>query len=78
MTQKEKLIKKLYTKPKDFTWDELCTLLGHLGFKEISHSKTGGSRRKFHNKRMDLTLIFHKPHPKAILKSYVINQLIET
>lgn len=32
MSSKDKLIKKLKSKPKDFTWDELTRLLGALNF----------------------------------------------
>ena len=32
MSKKEKLIKRLKSQPKEFTVDELDTLMGHLGF----------------------------------------------
>ena len=37
MSSKDKLIKKLKSKPKDFTWDELTRLLGALNFEETKH-----------------------------------------
>jgi hypothetical protein len=49
MSSKDKLIKKLKSKPKDFMWDELTRLLGALNFEETIKGKTGGSRRKFYH-----------------------------
>ena len=34
MSKKEKLIARLLSLPKDFTYDEMKTLLGYLGFEE--------------------------------------------
>jgi hypothetical protein len=76
MTRKEKLLKRLQTKPKDFTWNELVTLLNWLGFTEETTGKTGGSRRRFINEQ-ELVISLHKPHPKQILKRYQIDQVIE-
>ena len=76
MTRKEKLIQRLKSKPKDFTWNELTSLLTALGFTEVKTGKTGGSRRRFVNS--DLVVItLHKPHPGNILKRYQIEQIIE-
>ncbi len=38
--------------------------------------KSFGSAKKFKNDKNDL-IDFHKPHPSNIIKSYVINQIIE-
>ena len=76
MSKTEKLLKKFLSDPKDFTWNELVKLLDYYGFKEIQTGKTSGSRRKFIN--MDnIPINVHKPHPKEILKSYQIEQIIE-
>jgi len=76
MTRKEKLIQRLKNKPKDFTWNELTSLLTGLGFSEVKTGKTGGSRRRFiHPGNIAITL--HKPHPGNILKRYQIDQIIE-
>jgi len=45
--KKEKLIKRLISVPKDFTFDELRNLLELLEFKMHAAGKTGGSRVKF-------------------------------
>ena len=51
MSQKEKLIKKIYRLPKDFTFDELKTLFSYLGFEVENKGKTSGSRIKFYNEK---------------------------
>jgi hypothetical protein len=76
VSRKEKLIKRLLSHPKDFSWDELLSLLAVLGFEAVVQGKTGGSRRRFiHQNGVVLTL--HKPHPKNILKRYQVDQVIE-
>ncbi|HJD58695.1 MAG TPA: type II toxin-antitoxin system HicA family toxin [Rickettsia endosymbiont of Ceroptres masudai] len=77
MSSIDKLIKRLKSKPKDFTWDELTRLFGSLHFEEIVRGKTGGSRRKFYNKKTGLIINLHKPHPQPIIKSYLIEQIIK-
>ena len=47
MGQKEKLIKRLKTKPRDFTFDEAETLLGYLTYSRSNKGKTSGSRVMF-------------------------------
>ncbi|NLF41699.1 MAG: type II toxin-antitoxin system HicA family toxin [Bacteroidales bacterium] len=74
MSQKEKLLSKLFTKPKDFKWDELRNLLVGLGYRELEGS---GSRVKFQNDELGSMINLHKPHPGNIVKSYVIERVIE-
>lgn len=76
MNQINKLIVKLKSKPKDFTWDELCKLLLNLGFIELKAGQTGGSWVKFYLESVNLITNLHKPHPKPIIKSYIIEQVI--
>lgn len=76
MTKREKIIERLLTKPKDFTWSELVNALGSFGYEQISAGKTGGSRVRFiHGKYPPI--ILHKPHPKPILKRYQLEAIIE-
>ena len=70
MSRKDKLRARLDSLPKDFTWDELVTLLGHYGFKVINNS---GSRRKFANAGKRI-VSFHSPHPGNIVKRYVLEE----
>ena len=75
MTRSDKLLQRLLTVPRDFTWDELTKILQHYGFNELKKGKTGGSRRKFVDDGKNL-IILHKPHPGNIVKEYVIRQVI--
>ena len=47
MGQKEKLIAKLRSRPKDFTFEEAETLLGFLSYERNNKGKTSGSRVMF-------------------------------
>ena len=76
MSRKEKLIKRLQQRPKDFIWDELTILLEALGYVRKKTGKTGGSRRRFvHPTAPPITV--HRPHPGRIVKMYVIDDLLE-
>jgi len=76
MSKNQKLLKRLLSKPKDFTFDEMRTLLLSLGFKESNAGKTSGSRVKF--QKGDVAIVLHKPHPRKELLEYQIKQVIET
>jgi hypothetical protein len=76
MSKKEKLLARLRQRPKDFTWDELASLLKKLGYEPGKKGKTGGSRRRFiHPTAPPISL--HKPHPQNILKRYAIDDILE-
>lgn len=76
MGQKEKLIKRLKSKPKDFTFTEAETLLNYLSYTRFDKGKTSGSRVVFVNEEHG-SLLLHKPHPQKELKNYQVKQLIE-
>ncbi|MBQ2817205.1 MAG: type II toxin-antitoxin system HicA family toxin [Clostridia bacterium] len=71
MGQKEKLIKRLKSKPKDFTFDEAETLLKYLGFLRSDKGRTSGSRVMFTNDE-GISILLHKPHPRKELLSYQV------
>jgi len=75
MSQKVKLIQRLKSKPKDFTYQEAVSLLSALDLKESNKGKTSGSRVMFLGKGVKITM--HKPHPNNELKSYQIVELIK-
>jgi hypothetical protein len=77
MSKGEKLVKRLLSKPKDFTYNELKSLLSHLGYVESQSGKTSGSRVAFINEKDKHIIRMHKPHPGNELKKYQIEQLIE-
>ena len=76
MGKKDKLISRLKSKPKDFTFEELQMLLTALGFEINNAGKTSGSAVKFIN---DNSVIFmHKPHPRNALLEYQIKNVLNT
>ena len=75
MSKKEKLSKRFKSRPIDFTFDELTTLLKSLGYSMETMGKTSGSRVIFSNQDGDFIRL-HKPHPRNILKLYQIDDII--
>jgi hypothetical protein len=75
VSRKEKLVKRLLSRPTDFTFEELTTLLGQFGFTIGSAGKTGGSRVMFTDGKGDYIRL-HKPHPRNILKQYQVDDII--
>lgn len=76
MGKKEKLIQRLKSMPKDFTFDEAETLLRYLNYTRSNKGKTSGSRVIFISKNHG-NILLHKPHPQNQLKLYQIRQLLE-
>ncbi len=77
MGQKEKLIARLKTIPKDFTFDEAESLLGYLSYRRNNKGKTSGSRVVFVSEEYKTKILLHKPHPRKELLEYQARQLIE-
>ena len=75
MGRKEKLIAKLKSRQKNFTFDEMQTLLEALGFSIKNQGKTSGSRVMFIKDNIPIRL--HKPHPRKELLEYQVKQIIE-
>lgn len=73
MSRQEKLLQRLLSKPKNFTWDELKKLLGLYNYQLLNGS---GSRRKFIHQDSKQVISLHEPHPQNIIKSYVIDDVI--
>ena len=76
MSKREKLTKRLLSKPKDFTWDELESLLNLLGYKKARPGRSSGSRRRFMHATMP-PIVLHQPHPSNVLKQYQMETIIE-
>ena len=76
MGQKEKLIKKLKSRPKDFTFDEAEALLKYFTYNRSNKGRTSGSRVMFVSDEY-APILLHKPHPRKELLDYQIKQLIE-
>ena len=69
----DKLKNRLLSRPADFSWQELCTLMNAFGFEL---KQAGGSGRKFVHPDGDVTLFLHEPHPGSILKAYQVRAAI--
>ena len=74
MGSKQKLIKRLKSKPRDFTFYEMESLLLSLGFAESNKGMTSGSRVLF--QLGDLSIDLHKPHPQKELPKYQIIKIL--
>lgn len=70
----QKILARLKTKPRDFTWKELQTIMSHFGYTEI---KGGGSRRKFYDEKTKAIVSLHEPHPSPVIKRYALEIIIE-
>ena len=77
MSQKEKLLRRALSKPKDFTYAEAVTLVGYFDFLEDNCGKTSGSRIRF--KRADgCYIIIHKPHGgRNYLHTYQLDDVLD-
>jgi hypothetical protein len=72
MSKIDKLTIRLLSSPKDFTYNELKTLLISFGYNEVQGA---GSRICFSKDNHKIKL--HKPHPGNILKAYQLDLVIE-
>lgn len=76
MSKKKKLLNRLLEVPSDFTWRELISVLKLLGYHQVANGMTGRSRRRFMNTEGKVILL-HEPHPRDIVKKYVIRLILE-
>ena len=77
MSRHEKLREKLLRLPKNFTYDEMVTLLGGFGYIEEERKRSSGSSVMFYNKGLNDKIMFHRPHPGKELKRYILEMIIE-
>ena len=73
----EKQVKRLLSYPKDFTFNELETLLAGFGFRLSNSGNTSGSAVRFINSETGQILRLHKPHPSPEIKRYLIKYIID-
>ena len=76
MSKKEKLINRLKSRPVDFSFSELETLLSILGFARVDKGRTSGSRVMFVNRNKQ-SILLHRPHGRKDLLEYQIKQIID-
>lgn len=74
MGKHEKLLARLKSRPKDFTFQELVTLLSGFGY--ALNQSGSGSRVRFEYGSHSPVLM-HKPHPSPVLKPYQIDQVLD-
>jgi hypothetical protein len=77
MSKHDKLLKRFLNRPKDFTYNELKTLLNGLGYIEFNKGATSGSRVSFLHSISKHIICLHKPHPSNIIKSYQVDLIID-
>ena len=76
MSKKQKLIDRVKSRLKNFTFDEAVTPLEAFGYRQVKGGKTGGSRVRFHKDGTVFTM--HKPHPRKELLPYQVDEIIAT
>ena len=76
MSKHEKHLARLLASPtpSDFKWEDLVTLLKHLGYRQLKNS---GSRRKFFNEKLNLVISCHEPHPSPNVDKGCIVDVVE-
>ena len=75
MSQKDKMIARLKSKPKDYTFNEAKALLEAVGYVLSNVGKTSGSRISFTRGKKVFRL--HKPHPRKEFLAYQVKELLE-
>ena len=77
MSQKDDLIRRIKTKPKDFTVSELDSLMNKCGCSKNNRGKTSGSAIAYVHEETGRKIKFHSPHPQKELKPYMIDLVID-
>ena len=75
--RKEKLLSRFLSKPKDFSYTELKSLLNGFGYSGIRTGKASGSRVAFVQEETKHIIRLHKPHPLNVLKQYQLDYIEE-
>ena len=76
MGRKDKRLDRFLARPKDYTFEELCTLLNGFGYELDNKGGTSGSRVRFYREKDEATIDLHKPHDPKYLKRYQIDYII--
>lgn len=75
MSRHQKLITRFLEKPRDFTYDELATLLQGFGYQKVKVGKTSGSQAASYSEEHKNIIRLHRPHPSNVLKRYQLNDV---
>jgi hypothetical protein len=74
VSKHEKALKRLLSRPSDFEWSELASIMDSFGY---ALKTSGGSGRKFIHPETQATLFMHEPHPAKVLRAYQIKDTIQ-
>ena len=75
MSQKDDLLDRIKSRPKDFTVKELDSLMAKCGCTKQSGGR--GSALKYVHSATNRVLIFDGPHPENELYSYQIKKVLK-
>ena len=76
MSQKDDLIDRIKSKPKDFTISELDSLMSKCGCTKITRGRTSGSAIAYIHNETKLMLRIHYPQPQKELKPYMVKLVL--
>ena len=76
MSKRQKLINRLKSQPRDFTFNEAESLLRSLGFRRHNKGKTSGSRVAYKLGGIEIRL--HRPHPQKELPMHQMSKLLKS
>ena len=76
MSTSDKLLRRLLSNPRDFTFGELETLLTGFGYQLSNSGSTSGSAVRFINRETGHIIRLHRPHPSPVLKQYIVRFII--
>ena len=79
MAQKDDLLRRLLSRPRDFELRELETLLISFECTKSNAGRTSGSAIKFVYVNGDVKRVFsvHRPHPGNTLKQYILDEAVK-
>jgi hypothetical protein len=74
VTQIDKLIEKLRSKPKSFKYSDLQKVMTHFGYIEDNAGKTSGSVVSFVDDDRSITI--HRPHPSDEVAQWALKKVV--
>jgi len=73
----KRVLERLKNGSIDITYDEMQSLLVHLGYSIDTMGKTSGSRTRFICEGRE-DILLHRPHPQKELNEFCIKRIYET
>ena len=77
MSKADKLLQAFFSKPEDFSFEELRKLLESFRYEEAKTGRTSGARVAFINHQTKSVIRLHKPHPNPELERYQLDDVEE-